>query len=108
MSENKVFFRKVTKSMIIVTDKPLETKECTIMGLGFRTRTQVQARFGILCLIDKKTSQPAREDHPLFQQLVAKLLEAGPGSPIPGFRFSDAPVLDKEQKPTGMVWVEAV
>ena len=108
MSENKVFFRKVTKSMIIVTDKPLETKECTIMGLGFRTRTQVQARFGILCLIDKKTSQPAREDHPLFQQLVKKLLEAGPGEPIPGFRFSDAPVLDKEQKPTGMVWVEAV
>lgn len=107
MSE-QVFFRKITKSMIIVTDQPLETVDCTIEGMAFKARTQKQVRFGILCLVDAKTGLPVREDHPDFTKLKDKLLKKGSGAPLPGFRFSDAPVLDKEQQPTGLVWVEAV
>ena len=107
MSE-QVFFRKITKSMIIVTDQPLETVACSIEGMAFKTRTQKQVRFGILCLVDPKDGSPVRESHPDFKKLKDKLLKKGAGSPLPGFRFSDAPVLDKEQQPTGLTWVEAV
>jgi hypothetical protein len=107
MQNKQVYFRKITKSMIIVTDSPLETVACSIEGMAFKTRTQKQVTFGILCLVDAETGLPVREDHQDFKRLASKLLAKGPGTPIPGFRFSTAPVKDKEGKPTGMLWVEA-
>jgi hypothetical protein len=107
MKKNKVFFRKVTKSMIIVTDDLLSSKESKLHGFTVKVRKQNPVTFGILCLRDKD-DQPLREGDPEFQKITSKLLELGTGHEIKGFQFSDSPVLDKEGNPTGMFWVEAV
>jgi hypothetical protein len=107
MAKNKVFFRKVTKSMIIVTDDLLSSKEATLHGFTVKVRKQNPVTFGILCLRDKD-DQPLREGDPDFEKIKEKLLKSGSGHPIQGFQFSDSPVLDKEGNPTGMFWVEAV
>jgi len=108
MKKNTVFFRKITKSMVIVTDQLLETRDSNLHGFAVKVRTQNQVRFGILCLRDPETDQPLREGNPLFQKISAKLLKDGPGHAITGFKFSDAPVLNEDNEPTGLWWVEAV
>jgi hypothetical protein len=107
MAQNKVLFHKVKKSMIIVTDALLSSKEATVVGFKVKVRKQNPVTFGILCLRDMD-DQPLREGDPEFQKIANKLLELGSGKEIKGFQFTDSPVLNKEGNPTGMFWVEAV
>ena len=61
---------------------------------------------GVLSLRDPKTGGVMRADHPVIQQLQAKL---NPGDAMPGFRITDNPITDRDTgEETGLYWVEAV
>tara|TARA_R110000751_G_scaffold33840_1_gene84057 strand:+ start:293 stop:583 length:291 start_codon:yes stop_codon:yes gene_type:complete len=83
---------------IVAVSEPLSMVAKTINGKKVNVRTQANRTFGLLCLCDAngKTIDP-------------RSLGLKPGEKIPGFEFSDSPVLDKDTKEeTGLFWVEAV
>ena len=92
-----IFMHQITNNTIVCVSEPLNTVKKTINGKEVHTRTQANRTFGLLCLMDAsgKTLDP-------------RSLGLKPGDEIPGFDFSDAPVLDQTTKEeTGLFWVEA-
>lgn len=86
-----------TKTIVAVSE-PLDSVKKTINGKEVHVRTQANRTFGLLCLMDSKG-----------KTLDPRTLALNPGDEIPGFEFSDSPVLDQETKEeTGLFWVEAV
>ena len=105
-----VFFRKLRindstgTATIIVTDKPISSKVGTLAGMQVGTRTQGNITFGVLSLIDPKTNQVMRGNHPTIKALQSKL---NAGDEMPGFQLSDNPVVDlKTGEETNLRWVE--
>ena len=92
-----IFMHQITNNTIVCVSEPLNTVKKTINGKEVHTRTQANRTFGLLCLMDAsgKTLDP-------------RSLGLKAGDEIPGFGFSDAPVLDQKTKEeTGLFWVEA-
>ena len=92
-----IYMHQITNNTIVCVSEPLSTVKKTVNGKEVYTRTQANRTFGLLCLMDAngKTLDP-------------RSLGLKSGDEIPGFDFSDAPVLDqKTNEPTGLFWVEA-
>ena len=93
-----IFMHKIEKNTIVCVSEPLTTVKKTINGKEVHARTQANRTFGLLCLVDAKG-----------KTLDPRSLGLNAGDEIPGFDFSDAPVLDRDTKEeTGLFWVEAV
>ena len=92
-----IFMHQITNNTIVCVSEPLDTVKKSLNGKEVYTRTQANRTFGLLCLMDAsgKTLDP-------------RSLGLKKGDEIPGFDFSDAPVLDQTTKEeTGLFWVEA-
>jgi hypothetical protein len=107
-----VFFRKLRinentgTATIIVTDKLITNKQGTLAGLEVGTRTNGNITFGVLSLIDPKTNQVMRANHPTIKALQSKLNQ---GDEMAGFQLSDNPVIDLNTgEETNLRWVEQV
>lgn len=105
-----VFFRKLRindttgTATIIVTDKLITNKQGTLAGMEVGTRTNGNITFGVLSLIDPKTNQVMRANHPTIKALQSKL---NAGDEMAGFQLSDNPVIDlKTGEETNLRWVE--
>lgn len=112
MDKPVVYFRKVRinesagTATIIVADQPSTLTEQKLAGLAVATQDNAGATIGVLSLRDPETGNVMRADHPVIQQLKAKLK---PGDAMPGFRITDNPITDRDTgEETGLYWVEAV
>ena len=89
---------KTGSNTIVCVSHPLKTQKREINGKEVHVRTQANRTFGLLCLVNANG-----------KSLDPRSLGLKPGDEIPGFEFSDSPVLDRETKEeTGLFWVEAV
>ena len=92
-----IYLHQITNNTIVCVSEPLDTVKKTLNGKEVHVRTQANRTFGLLCLVDAndKTLDP-------------RSLGLKKGDEIPGFDFSDSPVLDRTTKEkTGLFWVEA-
>jgi len=89
---------KKDSNSIVCVSEPMDLIKKEINGIEVHARTQANRTYGLLCLVDAKG-----------KTLDPRTLGLKPGDEIPGFKFSDSPILSKDKKEeTGLFWVEAV
>ena len=94
-----VLFHKVAddSNTIIVKTAAIERLKRTINGKTVTVRTQGNAQFGLLVIMDEVTGET----------VDPRSLGLKPNQVLQGIRLSDSPVLDQETgEETGLFWAE--